>query len=183
MSPTPGRELLQSLAAGERPAYLRLGRRVTGWLAAWRAYDFRDEWPDLVQEVLLVAAAAAREGRLRNDAALLGYTRSVARHKFLDRLRASVARRESSRIAWDELLPELERHQAALETTRPEFWLDVRRALDRLPDRQREVVLQICVERRTYDEAAAETRIPLGSLKRYLREGLGRLRKELADAL
>ena len=39
------------------------------------------------------------------------------------------------------------------------------------------------IEGRTYEEAAEATGIPLGSLKRYLRLGLGQLRLELAGAL
>jgi hypothetical protein len=39
----------------------------------------------------------------------------------------------------------------------------------------------VYVEGNTYSEAAAATGIPLGSLKRHLREGLATLRTGLAD--
>ena len=60
---------------------------------------------------------------------------------------------------------------------------DLRRALARIPDKKREAVLSVYVGGMTYDEAARVTGIPLGTLKRYLRDGLAQLRDELAGVL
>ena len=44
-------------------------------------------------------------------------------------------------------------------------------------------MIAVYVEGRTYEEAAQATGIPLGSFKRYLRDGLAQLREELSDLL
>ena len=46
-------ETLERLLAGDRVAFLKVSRLVARFLARWRAYDFREEWPDLIQEVVL----------------------------------------------------------------------------------------------------------------------------------
>ena len=56
-----------------------------------------------------------------------------------------------------------------------------RDAILKLPEKQRLAVLSVYLERRTYDEAARHTEIPLGSLKRYLRDGLATLQAELSE--
>jgi DNA-directed RNA polymerase specialized sigma24 family protein len=76
------------MARGDRAAHLTLARLVTGLLARWRAYDFRDDWADLVQEVLLAVIRAEREGRVEQPAAWVGYVRATTHHKLMDRLRA-----------------------------------------------------------------------------------------------
>ena len=58
--------VLGRLLAGDRVAFLEVNRLVTGFLVQLRAYDFRDEWDDLRQEVLLSVVANARAGRLRD---------------------------------------------------------------------------------------------------------------------
>jgi DNA-directed RNA polymerase specialized sigma24 family protein len=55
----------------------------------------------------------------------------------------------------------------------------VRAALQNLPAEHRRAVQAVYVEGRTYEEAVVVTAIPLGSLKRYLRLGLARLREQL----
>ena len=53
--------------------------------------------------------------------------------------------------------------------------------IEALPEKRREVVVRVYVEGLTYPEAAERTGIPLGSLKRYLRDGLAQLRDELSE--
>ena len=59
--------------------------------------------------------------------------------------------------------------------------LAVREAIARLGERERLAVLEVHLRGRTYEEAAANTGIPLGSLKRALRAGLAQLREVLDD--
>ena len=35
--------VLDQMLEGSEPAALKLGRLITGFLASWRAYDFRDD--------------------------------------------------------------------------------------------------------------------------------------------
>ena len=58
---------------------------------------------------------------------------------------------------------------------------DVRQAVDRLSEKRRVAVLGVYLEGKTYNAVSEETGIPLGSLKRYLREGLEQLREQLSD--
>src|SRR5205809_6629023 len=82
--------VLGRLLAGDRVAFLEVNRLVTGFLVQLRAYDFRDEWDDLRQEVLLSVVAGARAGRLRDPQAFLGYGRIIRRNEFLERLQAGL---------------------------------------------------------------------------------------------
>jgi RNA polymerase sigma-70 factor (ECF subfamily) len=173
--------VLERLLGGDRLALAQLTRLVNSFLARWNAYDFRDEWDDLIQEVLVAAATALREGRIRERDAVIGFLRSTARHKFVDRLKAHLRLAEDAQLAWQELLDgPLE---PADDAPSPELRRDLREALARLPEHERRAVAAVHVEGRTYEEAAARTGIPLGSLKRYLRDGLARLRAELAPLL
>ena len=56
-------------------------------------------------------------------------------------------------------------------------------AHEKLDSRRREVVEAIYGEGLTYQEAADRTGIPLGSVKRYLREGLSTLMQLLSTNL
>jgi RNA polymerase sigma-70 factor (ECF subfamily) len=173
--------VVERLLRGDRLALAQLTRLVNSLLARWNAYDFRDEWDDLIQEVLLAVAQAWREGRIRERDALFGFIRSTARFKFSDRLRAHLRLAEDETLPWQTLFDAGE--EPAEETLAPELRRDLREALARLPERERRVVAAVHVEGRTYEEAAAATGIPLGSLKRHLRDGLSRLRETLGPLL
>jgi RNA polymerase sigma-70 factor (ECF subfamily) len=168
--------VLERLSGGDRTAFVETSRLITGFLARWRAYDFRDEWDDLVQEVILAAVEAHRRRTLRSPQAALGYLRTTARFKFVDWLR----RRRG------EPLPD-ERGEAESplrwppHEAPPEGGFQIWDRLRELPPTHQKAIVLVYVEGRTYDEAAAESGIPLGSLKRYLREGLAALRESLAD--
>jgi DNA-directed RNA polymerase specialized sigma24 family protein len=94
--------VLERLLAGDRAAFLKVNRLLTGILVQLRAYDFRDEWDDLRQEVLLSVVANARAGKLRDPQAFVGYVRIITRNKFIDRLKSQLRYREKERLPWDD---------------------------------------------------------------------------------
>jgi len=169
--------VIERMIGGDRLALAELIRLVNGFLAHWRAYDFRDEWEDLIQEVVFAAALALGEGKLRDRAAAFGYLRSVARFMYVDRLKRQLHVREGETLPWADWI---ERADAEESHTLGGFAVeDLRRALERVPDKHRESLLAVYVHGMTYEEAASSTGIPLGSLKRYLREALAHLRLDL----
>jgi RNA polymerase sigma factor (sigma-70 family) len=172
--------LLQRVIDGDRMALIQVSRLVNGFLVRWNAYTFRDEWEDVVQEVVAAAALALRDGRLREPRAALGYLMSTARFKYVDRLRIQIGARIGERLPWEDVTGGELPLQEALGAEARE---DLRRALGRVPDKRRLAVIAVCVEGRTYEEGAQVTGIPLGSFKRYLRDGLAQLREELANFL
>lgn len=171
-------QLLAALARGDRLAFLRISRMVTGFLAQMRAYDFREDWPDLVQEVVLVVVSAHAQGQLRDPDALLGFVRSVTRNKLGDRLRRELRLREEVSLLGE--IAAFDALDARAAGARSQAY-DLRRALAELPEKKRLVVSLVYLEGKSYEEAAAESGIPLGSLKRYLREGLEELRQLLGE--
>lgn len=172
--------VLEQMLAGDRLALARLSRLVASFLARWNAFDFRDDWDDLIQEVLLAAARAMQQGALRERNAVVGYLKSTARHKFADRLKTQLRRGEKESLPWEDAVEGLLEPSQEESESGSALAHDLRAALSRLPEARREAVVAVYLEGKTYDEAAADTGIPLGSLKRYLREGLAQLRQSLA---
>jgi RNA polymerase sigma-70 factor (ECF subfamily) len=129
-----------------------------------------------VQEVIVAAVEAQRARRLRDPAAVVGYLRTTARFKFVDRLR----RRPTETLEAEQAAEGGALHWPPPDAPAREgfqIWDRVRE----LPEKQRAALLLVYVEGRTYEEAAERSGIPLGSLKRYLREGLAALREKLSD--
>ena len=167
--------VVRALQGGERVAFRKLARLITNFLIRSRAYDFRDEWDDAIQEVVLAATRAVAEGRLRRSHEVLGYIRNATRNRFVDWLR----RRKLGSL--DEVAEE---HGGGISLPDPvgpdaAEGLSVRDEVAKLPEKQRLSIVAVYIEGRTYEEAAEATGIPLGSLKRYLREGLATLESRL----
>ena len=174
--------VLEALQEGDSLALAKLTRLVNSFLARWNAYDFRSDWDDLLQEVIIASAVALREGRIRDRRAVVGYLRTTARFKFVDRLRIHMRIKEDQTLPWEDVVGSDELSTA--NTMAPEgLSQDVRGALERLSENRRVAVLGVYLEGKTYNAVAEETGIPLGSLKRYLREGIAQLREELGDFL
>jgi RNA polymerase sigma-70 factor (ECF subfamily) len=172
--------VLEALQDGDALALARLTRLINGFLAGWNAYDFRSDWDDLLQEVIIASAVALREGRIRDRRAVVGYLRTTARFKFVDRLRVHLRVKEDQTLPWEDVVGSDELSTA--NTMAPEgLSQDVRNALGRLSEKRRVAVLGVYLEGKTYNVVSEESGIPLGSLKRYLREGIAQLREELAD--
>ncbi len=120
---------------------------------------------------------AAREGRIRNRETSLGYIRTVAHHKFVDRLRRHLRRPEDQSLPWSDLI-----QSEALEARSggsPEESLDLRLALEKLPEQNRKIVLGVYGEGKTVARVAQETGTPLGTAKRHLRVSLAELKAHL----
>ena len=162
---------LDRLVRGDRVAFLDAAGLITGFLAGWRAYDFRDEWDDVVQEVILAAVEAARSGRLRNPAALPGYLRRATRFKFVDWLRRrrpvpiDEGREGPAELHWP---PEEPPSEGGFEA-----WDAVRK----LPETQQKVIVAVYRDGKTHAEIARDEDLPQGSVSRHLREALSALRQ------
>lgn len=171
-------EALERLEQGDRLALLRLTRLLNGFLSRWNAYDFQDEWEDLIQEVLVAALRAQSEGRIRERAHTYGFLKTVARNKFVDRLKAKLRSPADGSLPWEEIVEgELDPGNDGVD---PTLSADLREGLERLDDKHRASIIAVYVNGQTHDEAVAATGIPLGSLRRYLREGLASLELSLS---
>ena len=160
------------LAAGDRAAFLELNRLVTSVLVQLRAYDFREEWDDLRQEVLLAVVANAQAGRLRDPQAFVGYVRVVTRNKFVDRLKQHLRLKEGEALPWDDQASRVAAPPATDLAEAAHLWAAVRT----LPEDEQRVLHGLYRQGRTYQEVADDTGIPLGTLKRRLRSALDTLR-------
>lgn len=181
MGPVPDQvwpAVVARLAAGDRAAFLELNRLVTSVLVQLRAYDFREEWDDLRQEVLLAVVANAKAGRLRDPQAFVGYVRIVTRNKFVDRLKQHLRLKEDEALPWDDEAARVACPATTDAAETANLWAAVRT----LPEDEQRVLHGIYRQGRTYQEVADDTGIPLGTLKRRLRSALATLRERLGAA-
>jgi len=169
---------LDGLLAGDRLAFMKINRLITGFLARWRAYDFRDEWEDLRQEVVLSIVASCRAGRLRDPQAFLAYVRIITRNKVIDRVKSRLRRHERDTLPWEDEIAHLADGAGATPTGNAS---DLWNAISTLPVEQQRVLDGIYRQGKTYETVSHETGIPLGTMKRRLREALMVLRRRFAD--
>ena len=175
-SPDDWLATLDALLAGDRVAFMKLNRLVTGFLVRLRAYDFRDEWDDLRQEVILSVVASARAGRLRDTQAFLGYVRIITRNKVIDRLKTRLRRHEGETLPWEDATAGADEYDSHADDVR-ELWLAVRE----LSPEQQQVLDGVYREGKTYEAVSADTGIPLGTMKRRLRDALVALRRRFGE--
>lgn len=168
-------EILERVHAGDRLAFLELSRLITYLLAGMRAYDFRAEWDDVVQDVTMATTRAMAAGRIRDSAKALAYIRAATRNRLTDALRRG-QRARGREVEFDEST--VDGGPSADEGIR-EDQISLRDALADLPDRERDAVTAVYVEGQTYEDAASVLKVPLGSLKRFLKQGLATLRRRL----
>lgn len=111
---------------------------------------------------------------------LLAFLAGVARNKAIDLVR----REEKLRRARDALATEMDLASARFESTGGfegvERRHEVKNALAKLTDLQREAIVLAYFGGRTYKEVARELEIPEGTAKTRLRDGLIRLRELMA---
>ncbi|MCP1336000.1 sigma-70 family RNA polymerase sigma factor [Futiania mangrovi] len=128
---------------------------------------------DLVQECL--ARALARIGLFRGVTNIRAYLFSMLHNAHVDRMKA--ARRRGGMVAIDGCAGELA--QAPEQPGASEL-RDVARAMQDLPQEQREVLLLVGLEGMSYKETSQILDVPIGTVMSRLSRGREALRQRLA---
>lgn len=179
--------LAERLREGDVVAADAVARFVTGYLATLGAYRARDSWDDLVQEVLL---AMLRNPPTRSDAAATtSWLRSTTHRAYVDHIRKERGRRRrkagepaDSALGWRRNVP-LDEVGPLRDTGSgdPDAGLDegLSKALERLDERTRRVLMARYVLGHSNPEGAAAVGESVSTYRRLLEGGLARLREML----
>lgn len=171
----PDGELVVRVARGDRGAFEALYERYVRsvYALALRRLGDRHSAEDAVQETFAAVWRSARTYRPERGPAA-PWLFSIARNAAVDRLRARVVLAEPPDAA----------DAAPGPSDRAERdWLSwrVHRALEELPEAEREVLALAYWGGRSQSEIAAELGIPLGTVKTRTRSGLARLARILDE--
>ncbi|KVE34617.1 sigma-70 family RNA polymerase sigma factor [Burkholderia sp. BDU5] len=152
---------------------------VVGWLPQLRRYARAltgdPAWADdLVQDT--AERALARMRAFRPDSNLRAWLLTILRHLYIDQLRA---RREFAVDEDDGPWRTLEAPAGQVDAL---VLRDVQRMLYRLPLEQREVLLLVCVEELSYQEASTVLGVPVGTVMSRLSRAREHMRALLTDA-
>lgn len=172
-------ELLERVAAGDRSAFSRLydmlSPRAFGLIL--RVLVDRSQSEEVLQEVFLEVWQSA--GRFApNKGQGRSWVLTIAHRRAVDRVRASQASTDrdyrvgirDTEVAHDTVAEEV---QMRIEGE------GVTRALEVLPEAQREAIVLSYFGGYSQSEIAAMTSTPLGTIKTRMRDGLSRLRTEM----
>jgi RNA polymerase sigma-70 factor (ECF subfamily) len=170
-------QVVQAVRDGDRVALVKLTRLISGFLMRYRAYEVREQWDDLIQDVLVALLRGFDSQALREPRALVNYVGAITRNKLFD-FRDRQRRPGSPDLEGDPAGASDRSAGAREEGTGkgPDAYLDLGRALERLPEKLRAVVDAIYLQGFSYEEAASRLGMPLGTLKRIQNQGLRELR-------
>ncbi len=169
--------LLRATARGDRPAFARLYGMTSAKLfgVSLRILKRRDWSEDVLQEVFL---------RIWNNAAAyrpekgspMTWMITIARNRALDWHRRARAEPRLDEAAE----PDLQAHPnpAPLDwTLAGAETREIKRCLDELDTEPRDCIVLAFVEGYTHQELAQRTNRPVGTVKSWIRRGLGRLKE------
>jgi RNA polymerase sigma-70 factor, ECF subfamily len=173
-------QLIERAIAGDSAAFTSLVRSLQGRVfgLALRLLNDRGEAEDLTQEVFVVMHHHLHE--FRGDAKLSTWMHKITRNRALNRLKFLKRRHVGTT---DELIDDTahdnsrDGRPSVLENKQLQKRLE--QELLRLPEEQRVLVVLRDLEELSYEEIAAETGLPLGTVKSRLH----RARMELAQRL
>jgi len=160
--------LLERFGDGDAEAARRLAGISLGYLARFGAYEQRDAWDDIVQEVL-IRLWRSRD-RIQDVERLLGWLRTTTYNVW-----ATWCARNRVQPRLDEDLPAAD---VAGGRGVPEL-VALARALDELPAPQRAVVEAIYLRGLSFAEAGRELAMPEGTLRTHRTRGIKALRRAL----
>jgi RNA polymerase sigma-70 factor, ECF subfamily len=170
-------DMLTRTAAGDRAAYRVLYAQAGPKLFAicLRMTKTKDQAEDVFQEAFMRIWERSWQFDPGKGEAL-AWLATVTRHCALDRLRKQTA----SLVTFDEtVIDEIDAHTAALDTGAGEAG-DLKRCLAHLRDDYRNAVVLAYVNGLTHEELAGRLDKPIGTIKSWVRRGLGQL-KECMD--
>jgi RNA polymerase sigma-70 factor (ECF subfamily) len=174
-------ELVEACQAGEASAFdvlvARWEDRIRG--AAFRFLGSEEEARDVAQEAFLKAYRAL-DG-FKREARFSSWLYQIATNLCRDRLRRRKTRATVSLEALEETGPTMvetrpSAHERLLER---DLARAVRRAIQTLPEEQREVVILKEYQELTFLEIAQALDVPVSTVKTRLYRGLGQLRLQL----
>ena len=174
-------ELVEAVRAGEASAFdVLVGRwedRIRG--AAYRFLGSEDEARDVAQEAFLKAYRGL--SGFKQEARFSSWLYQIATNLCRDRLRRRKTRPQVSLEALEETGPVIVEtrpgaHERLVERDRAEA---VRRAIEALPEEQREVVILKEYQDLTFLEIAQALDLPVSTVKTRLYRGLVQLRLRL----
>jgi RNA polymerase sigma-70 factor, ECF subfamily len=174
-------ELVEACQSGEVSAFdilvARWEDRIRG--AAYRFLGSDEEARDVAQEAFLRAYQAI--GTFKKEARFSSWLYQIATNLCRDRLRRRKTRATVSLDALEEAGPVMVEtrpgaHERLLER---DLARAVRRAVDELPEEQREVVILKEYQELTFLEIAQALDLPVSTVKTRLYRGLGQLRLRL----
>jgi RNA polymerase sigma factor (sigma-70 family) len=126
---------------------------------------------DVAQEVLLIAIRDIRTGKFKGDSSLITWLDGILKHKVIDLWRIQMRQRDLF-LSAEPVAGEDDAQQETTSNPSPRWDrdIDVRRALDRMPDDLRAILLLNEAEGLTLHEIADRWRRPQGTLGRKLAE-------------
>jgi RNA polymerase sigma-70 factor (ECF subfamily) len=168
--------LLRQVAAGDRAAFEALYRQTSSMLLGicLRVLGDRAEAEDVLQEayVTVWGKAAQFDGAKARATTWLG---AIARHRAIDRLRAMPAPETRAPVELLDLAADPAPSPARqLDAATDRVRLDD--CLGQLEPRRRQLIRTAFFDGATYEELAARSGSPLGSVKSWIRRGLQQLR-------
>jgi len=176
--------ILTAFVAGEPAAVVELTTVVLGLLARMRAFEWQSSWEDLCHEVLTAFLLSLRQGRLDQPEASVSYLETITRRKLADWIRAQRrspgvnGERVLATAVVDSVSPE-RRSTGAPPPHHPDVLIDLARCMEALPERERDVIHEVCLEGKSYQEAADALGLPLGTLKTLRSQAIRTLRERL----
>lgn len=170
--------VLERIAAGERSAFDECVRQYGDlvWSIARKMSRSTADAEDAVQEIFLkLWRSAARFDHARGSETV--FIATVARRALIDRIRS--ARRRPQEIPIEEV-----QEIAQSGASGAEACVEARRAaqaLEQLRPEQRQVIALAVVNGLSQSEIAAQTGMPLGTVKTLIRRGLLHVRQMLGE--
>ena len=131
------------------------------WAFALRLAGDTHDAEDLVQRACL--RALERTHQLRPDTVPLNWMFSIVLNTWINEVRARSVRHRS-RIDWDDVLMQAIADPAASDPQTTVMYAQIIRAVQRLPEAQRVVMLLVAVEGLGYQEAADTLGVPIGTV-------------------
>jgi RNA polymerase sigma factor (sigma-70 family) len=159
------RALMQSAQSGDRQAYNTLLTSLDGWLHAYFAALARPaDIDDLVQDTLV--AIHTKRHTYDPKYPFMPWLKTIARHKWIDRVRGLVRRAEVE-------IPDHLTLNAAVDAVTAKQ--DVGKLLASLPDKQAHAIRLVRIDGLSMEEAAQKSGQSVAAVKVNIHRGLKRL--------